>query len=48
MIIIRVSASSAVGPVWQGSGSSENGSGSGSSEEAASLEELKPFWKMFG
>jgi len=37
-----------IGPVWQGSGSSENGSGSGSSEGAAPLEELKPFWKTFG
>jgi len=37
-----------IGPVWQGSGSSENGSGSGSSEGATPLEELKPFWKTFG
>ena len=35
-------------PVWKGSGSSENGSGSGSYEETAHLEELKPFWKTFG
>jgi len=31
------------GPVWQGSGSSKNSSGSGSSDGAASLVELKPF-----
>jgi hypothetical protein len=31
------------GPVWQGSGSSKNSSGSGSSEEVALLKELKPF-----
>ena len=34
--------------VWQGSGSSENDSGSGSFEGAAPLKELNPFWKMFG
>ena len=32
-----------VGPVWQGSGSSKNSSGSGSSDGAASLVELEPF-----
>ena len=31
------------GPVWQGSGSSKNGFGSGSSGGAASLMELEPF-----
>jgi hypothetical protein len=34
------------GPVWQGSGSFKNGSGS--SDGAASLMELEPFWKTFG
>jgi len=33
-------------PVWQGFGSSKNGSGS--SGGAASLVELEPFCKMFG
>jgi len=33
----------ALGPVWQGSGSSKNNSGSGSSDGAASLVELEPF-----
>ena len=37
-----------VGPVWQGSGSSKNGSGSGSSGGAVSLVELEPFSKIFG
>jgi hypothetical protein len=37
-----------LGPDWQGSGSSVNGSGSGSSDGVAFLMELKPFWKMFG
>jgi hypothetical protein len=36
------------GPVWQGSGSSKNSSGSVSSGGAAFLMELKPFWKTFG
>jgi len=31
------------GPVWQGSGSSKNSSGSGFSNGAASLVELEPF-----
>ena len=31
------------GRVWQGSGSSKNSSGSGSSDGAASLVELEPF-----
>jgi hypothetical protein len=34
-----------VGPVWQGSGSSKNGSGSGSSCGVASLVELSHFKK---
>jgi hypothetical protein len=34
-----------VGPVWQGSGSSKNGSGSGSSGGVASLVELSRFKK---
>jgi hypothetical protein len=38
----------AVRPLWQGSGSSKNGSGSGSSGGAAFLMEPKPFWKTFG
>jgi hypothetical protein len=42
------SPNATLGPVWQGSGSSKNGSGSGSSGGAAFLMELKPFWKMFG
>ena len=33
----------ALGPVWQGSGSSKNSSDSGSSDGAASLVELEPF-----
>jgi hypothetical protein len=33
------------GPVWQGSGSSKNGSGSGSSGGVASLVELSRFKK---
>jgi hypothetical protein len=37
-----------VGPVWQGSGSSKNGFGSGSFGGAAFLMRLKPFWKTFG
>jgi len=32
-----------LGPVWQGSGSFKNSSGSGSSDGAASLVELEPF-----
>jgi hypothetical protein len=36
------------GPVWQGFGSSKNGSGSGSFGGVAFLMELKPFWKTFG
>jgi hypothetical protein len=36
------------GPVWQGSGSSKNSSGSGSAGGVASLVELEPFWKTFG
>ena len=38
----------ALGPVWQGSGSSKNGFGSGSPGGAASLVELEPFSKTFG
>jgi hypothetical protein len=34
-----------LGPVWQGSGSSKNGSGSGSSGGVASLVELSRFKK---
>jgi hypothetical protein len=37
--------SSALGPVWQGSGSSKNGSVSGSSGGVASLVELSRFKK---
>jgi hypothetical protein len=37
-----------LGPVWQGFDSSKNGSDSGSSDGAAFLMELKPFWKTFG
>ena len=37
-----------LGPVWQGSGFTKNGSGSGFSGGAASLVELKPFCKAFG
>jgi len=37
-----------LGPVWQSSGSSKNGSGSGSSSGAVSLVELEPFCKPFG
>jgi hypothetical protein len=40
---ISISGSQYSGPVWQGSGSSKNGSGSGSSDGAAFLMELKPF-----
>ena len=36
------------GPVWQGSGSTKNSSGSGFSGGAASLVELEPFCKAFG
>jgi len=35
-------------PVWQGSGSSKNSSGFGSSGGVASLMGLKPLWKTFG
>jgi len=34
-----------VGPVWQGSGSSKNSSGSGSVGGVAFMVELKLFWK---
>jgi hypothetical protein len=37
-----------LGPVWQGSGSSKNNSGSGSAGGVASLVELESFWKTFG
>jgi len=36
------------GSVWQGFGSTKNGSGSGFSGGAASLMELEPFCKAFG
>jgi len=36
-------ATATPGPVWQGSGSLENSSGSGSSGGAASLLDLEPF-----
>jgi len=35
------------GLVWQGSGSSKNSFGYGSSGGAASLVKVEPFWKMF-
>jgi hypothetical protein len=41
----RGAAESSLGPVWQGSGSSKNGSGSGSSGGVASLVELSRFKK---
>jgi hypothetical protein len=37
-----------LGPVWQGSGFSKNGFGSGSFGGVAFLMELKSFWKTFG
>jgi hypothetical protein len=43
-----VPASPYIGPVWQGFGSSKNGSGSGSYGGVAFMMELKPFWKTFG
>jgi hypothetical protein len=36
---------SVVGPVWEGSGSTQNESGSGSSGGVASLVELEPFFR---
>jgi len=36
------------GPVWQGSGSFKNGSGSNSFSGVASVVELEPFCKIFG
>jgi hypothetical protein len=44
----EASAAAVYGPVWQGTGSSKNSSGSGSSGGAAFLMERKPFWKTFG